>query len=265
MSWGTDVDAWRDFQRTAGLPNSTIELRTYHVRRAGRDLARPPDEVELEHLVEWLASKGWKPNTRRSYRASLRSFYGWALYTGRVRRSPAHQLPPVKVPRTKAKRAPETAYTSAQRIADDRALLAIRLAGTCGLRRGELARSRRDWLERDLLGWTLHVVGKGGRERWVPVPDDLAQTILRRPAGYLFPSPRGGHLTPHHLGKIVSTCLPGDLTTHSLRHRAGYVSYDGTKDIRAVQEFLGHAKLDTVMIYTEVPPASIRAAMEAAA
>lgn len=81
---------------------------------------------------------------------------------------------------------------------------------------------------------------------------------------WLFPSPQGGHLTAHHLGKVVSRWLPEGYTTHTLRHRAGTVAYARTHDLRAVQELLGHAKPETTAIYTEVAGSAIRAAMEAA-
>lgn len=127
------------------------------------------------------------------------------------------------------------------------------------------ARCRREDAERDLLGWALRVRGKGGHERLVPMPDYVAVEVLARPAGWLFPSPRGGHLTPHHLAKMVARWLPADYTMHTLRHRCGTVAYAATHDLRAVQELLGHAKPETTAIYTEVPGQAIRAAVEGAA
>ena len=159
----------------------------------------------------------------------------------------------------------ETAYRGALAQADPRAALAIRLAAQCGLRRGEIARARVEDLEQDLVGWSLRVKGKGGHVRLVPVEDGLAALIRERGAGWLFPSNHGGHLTPHHLGKIVSANLPGELTTHTLRHRCATVAYASTRDLRAVQELLGHAKPETTAIYTAVPDEAVRAAMRAAA
>lgn len=263
--WAAWLGGWRDWSRAAGTPDTTLQLRSYQLDRFAREIRRAPDEVTLDDMTRWLSSKRWKPNTRRSYRAALRSLYGWALATGRVTASPAHQLPAVRIPRSKPRPTPEHSFRRALAIADDRAHLAILLAGACGLRRGEVARARREDLERDLLGWCLRVVGKGGHVRLVPLPEEVAVEVQRRPAGWLFPSARGGHLTPHHLGKLVSECLGGDLTMHTLRHRCGTVAYAATKDLRAVQELLGHAKPETTAIYTETPPESIRAAVEGAA
>jgi integrase/recombinase XerC len=262
--WTDMIDAWATYLRASGAPESTIGQRLYHLRRLASEIDGGP-ALTFDVLVTWLAAHNWAPNTRRSYRASLRAFYGWALADGRVSTSPAHLLPPVRVPRGKPRPTPEVAYRAALQIADDRARLAIMLAARCGLRRGEIARSCRADVEANLLGHDLRVRGKGGHERMVPLPDDLAGTILTRPDGWLFPSSHGGHLTPHHLGKIVSRCLAGDLTTHTLRHRCATTAYAATHDLRAVQELLGHMKPETTALYTQVPDAAVRTAMEAAA
>lgn len=250
--------------RLRHLSPETIGLRLYHVRRAASALGTPPAAVTVEQLTKWLVSHDWKPNTTASYRASLRAFYKWAVFargTG-ITHSPAHELPEVRVPRGKPRPTPEPAYRWALRIADERARLAVLLGGVCGLRRGEIARSRRDWLEPGIGGHVLRVLGKGGHERVFPVPDTIARLILSRPEGYLFPSSQGGHLTPAHLGKLVKAALAGP-TTHTLRHRAGTKSYnEGGKDLRATQEFLGHAKPETTAIYVGADLSDIRSWME---
>jgi integrase len=265
VTWTRDVAAWLAYMTTAGLSQHTVALRAYHLGRMAKELGGSPAAMTADRLTEWLASKAWSASTRRSYRASLRAFYKWAVLTGRVPTSPAHELPAVRVPRGKPRPAPEEAFRLALRTADDRARLAILLAGVCGLRRGEIAAARREDVERDLLGWALRVRGKGGHVRLVPLTDEIERTIRLRPPGWLFPSSHGGHLTPHHLGKIVSRCLPDGLTTHTLRHRCGTQAYAATKDLRAVQELLGHAKPETTAIYTFVSGDAIRAAVEAVA
>lgn len=52
---------------------------------------------------------------------------------------------------------------------------------------------------------------------------------------------------------------------HTLRHRCATVAYAKTRDLRAVQELLGHAKPETTAIYTAVPDDAVRDAMRAAA
>jgi integrase len=250
--------------RAADTALGTIEQRRYHVSRMSIEVRATPTSLTGQQLVDWIASHHWAPNTRRAYRGSLRAFYSWAMATGLVSVSPAHQLPPVKVPRGRPHPTPEAVFTSALEQADELMSIALRLGGYCGLRRGEIARARREDIEPDLAGLSLRVVGKGSHVRIVPLPDELAGDILARPEGWLFPSSHGGHLTPHHLGKKISKALEAGYTTHSLRHRCGTMAYAGSKDLRAVQELLGHANPKTTAIYTQVSDLAIRAAMEAA-
>ncbi|MGI8682030.1 MAG: tyrosine-type recombinase/integrase [Mycobacteriales bacterium] len=264
-TWTEHIAAWENYLRATGSPETTIGLRTYHLTRLARETSTGPATLTFDELVTWLAGHDWAPNTRRAYRGSLRAFYRWATATGRVTTSPAHLLPPVRVPRGKPRPAPEAAYRLALAIADERVRLAVLLAGQCGLRRAEIARTRTEHVEPDLLGSSLRVTGKGGHVRMVPLTDELAALITEHAPGWLFPSTHGGHLTPHHLGKLVTRCLPDDLTTHTLRHRCATVSYAGTRDLRAVQELLGHAKPETTAIYVAIPDESVRAAMLAAA
>lgn len=241
------------------MPPTTVALRTYHLRRVAAEVSATPRTLTVAELERWLAGQRWAPNTRRAYRASLRAFYSWAMASGVVDSSPAHLLPPVKVPRAVPRPTPETLFRAALKNADDRSRLALMLAGVCGLRRGELARARREDVEADLEGFSLRVIGKGGHERLVPMPAELAAFVASRPAGWLFPSPHGGHLTPHHLGKIVSANLPEGWTTHTLRHRCGTRAYAATKDLLEVQTLLGHAKPETTAIYVQVPMTGVRA------
>ena len=61
-----------------------------------------------------------------------------------------------------------------------------------------------------------------------------------------------GHLSARRVGELVGACLPDGMTGHQLRHRYATTVYRTSHDIRAVQTLLGHARLDTTMIYTAV-------------
>lgn len=263
-TWGSVVSSWVAWMRSSGAPETTIGLRRYYVIRlcvAHQD----PVLLSVDDLAEWLSRSGWAPNTKKSARSALRCFYGWLVHTGRLAASPAHLLPAVRVPRGRPKPTPDVLYRAALSGADARTGLAIRLAGQCGLRRGELVRVRGVDVEDDLSGYSLRVVGKGGHVRMVPLPEDLAERLLCLGEEWAFPSPRGGHLTPQHLAKIVTRALGGSVSTHSLRHRAASAAYAGTRDLRAVQELLGHSRPETTAGYVRVPDDAVRAAMKAAA
>lgn len=262
-----EIEQWATWLRAAGRPKSTIDLRTYHVRRIMREIETDPWALDTETLVHYLAGQTWAPETRRAYRASLRAFYTWAQATGRRADNPAALLPTISLPRAVPRPTPDQIWRDALSSADERTRLMLELAGKCGLRRGEIARVRREDVVPDLEGHSLHVKGKGGHERYVPLPDVTAARLLAAPAGWIFPSPHrpGTHLTPHHVGKLISRLLGDGWTTHTLRHRCATVAYWDTKDLRAVQELLGHAKTDTTARYTKTSLSSIRRAVDAAA
>ncbi len=249
--------------QAASCSAETIKLRRYHLTRLARDHLRDVLELETADLERWLGNPAWSASTRRSHRSTLRVFYAWARRAGLIEQDPAEPLPAVRTRRGEPRPADEDDYTWAVARADDRLRRALRLGGECGLRRSEIARVRVEHIEPDLVGSCLRVVGKGGHVRLVPLPDDLAADLRAIGAGWVFPSPRGGHLTPGHIGVLVKRALGS--STHTLRHRAGTLSYAGTLDLRAVQEFLGHASPVTTAIYTQVERSSIRAAMTATA
>lgn len=261
-----EITSWATWLRAAGRPATTIGLRTYHVRRVMGEIETDPWSLTTEMLVDYLGAQNWAPETRRSYRASLRSFYKWAQATGRRGDDPAALLPTIKLPRGIPRPTPDAMYREALTKADDRVRLMVQLAAWCGLRRGEIARVRREDVVEDLVGHSLIVKGKGGHERLVPLMPDLARTLLEAPPGWIFPSSArpGAPLTAHHVGKLVSGVLPEGWTCHTLRHRCATVAYEADRDLRAVQELLGHAKPETTARYTRVPLDAIRAAVRAA-
>lgn len=263
----TELSKWATWLRAAGRPSTTISLRLYHVRRVMTSINTDPWELTTEDLVEYLGSQSWAPETRRSYRASLRGFYRWAQATGRRHDDPAALIPAVELTRGVPRPTPEAVYREALLGADDRVRLMIHLAAHCGLRRGEISRVHRNDVVADLVGWSLRVHGKGGHIRMVPLPDELARTLRESPPGWIFPTTHrnGGHLAPKRVGELVSAALPPGWACHSLRHRCATVAYASTRDLRAVQDLLGHAKPETTARYTQVPVDAIRAAVAAAA
>lgn len=270
---------WPEFDRymhLSGMTDQTRWLRRVHLTRLGRDFAQMHDGASLltateNDLEDLLTLNQWAPNTRRSHRSSLRAFFKWATRKGYVANDPAAGLPAVRVPRAMPRPASEQAYAAAaQGAEDERVRLAAQLAGDCALRRAEVAGIAYEDMFPTDEGWVLRITGKGGHERHTPVPDTLAMDILmhqsRHGGHWLFPNRNNPlkHLTPAHLAKLVSSHMPTGVSTHALRHRAGTKAYSVTRDLRAVQEFLGHANSATTEIYTHVPAASIRAAMNAA-
>ena len=252
--------------RVAGTPDTTLELRRMQVAKIGRELGGvEPWEVRREHLIEWLNSKDWAPQTRRSYRTTLRTFYRWALAFDHVEQDPTRGLPAVRVTQGAPRPAPADRIKAALATADERAHLMILLGATMGLRRGEIAAMHSD----DIGDQFLTVHGKGNRSRLVPLQPDVAHALapLRGTHRYVFTSGEDlhAHITPGVVGKLMSAQLGDGVTAHMLRHRFASAAYAGERDLRAVQTLLGHSKPETTAIYTQVPDGALAAAMDAAA
>jgi len=225
--------------------------------------------VTEDQLLEWVGGETWRRETRRSVYASLRSFWSWAVGSGRCDLSPANALPSVKPEPPLPRPIPEPFYLRALSVAGTRDRLILQLAAHAGLRRAEIARVHRRDLIEDLAGFSLIVHGKGGKDRMVPLPTWLAWTIERAlvEAGgdWLFPGAVDGHLSPQRVGIIASRLLPDGWTLHTLRHRFASKAFARDRDLISVSQLLGHASVATTQRYVRPPDDALRRAVEAAA
>lgn len=265
--WAVAIDMFiATALRAAGAPDTTISTRTAHLRRLARSFSPTgPWEITGEQLVTWAGSQRWALETRRSYRASYRRFYTWAVDTARTTSNPALALPRVKPGRPNPRPTPDRVYRETLIAADRRERLMVRLAAEQGLRRGEVAVAHSDDLFEDLTGWSLLVRGKGGKTRTMPLLPTIAAELLMLPPGYFFPGRIAGHLSARYVGKLVARIMPGAWTMHSLRHRFASRAYAVNRDLFTLQELLGHANPNTTRVYVFVPDDTRRALVHAAA
>jgi integrase len=261
-TWETATRAWLSELRAAGASEGTIELRTAHIRWWAR-VCRSPWSANRPALVAFMGRETWSPETRRSVRSSLRSFYGWAHLEGHIEQNPAARLPKVRVPIAEPRPADDDIIRDVIRRARRRELLLLYLMAEGALRRAEAARVHTRDLE---SGDTLRVHGKGGRVRVIPLTRQLHRALRDCPTGWIFPNGLGGHLTPAHVGVLLRRILPEGTTPHMLRHAAASaLAEDPSVNMFDIRDFLGHASVATSQRYVRVRNARLAAAARSAA
>ncbi len=122
------------------------------------------------------------------------------------------------------------------------------------------------------------VLGKGGKERMVPILPVVAEAVAAYlaacpiplpPEGPLFVGARGGQLSPRIIQYTVARLrgalgLPDTATPHALRHSFATHLLARQGELRAIQELLGHASLSTTQLYTQIDAARLMSAYQAA-
>ncbi len=267
------------------------------VREYGRDLAAflgfltrhlggEPDMAALATVSQmdvraWLAEQaaaGQINATRARHLAAVRSFYRYlARRHGVANPAPGLLGTPKKrapVPRALSAVAATSVAAEVGDVSEDpraqvRDVALFTLLYGCGLRIAEaLALDVRD---RPRPGAALRVVGKGAKERLVPVLPAVQEAVdawlaihpaAGDPAAPLFPGLRGKRLNPAVAQRTMRAYrrlagLPEHATPHALRHSFATHLLAGGADLRSIQELLGHASLSTTQRYTSVDEAGL--------
>jgi integrase/recombinase XerD len=234
------------------------------------------------------AARGFLADLRRTGRrgstlarksAALRSFYAFALREGVVSRDvatlleaprPGSYLPDVLAP-------DEVAAILEAPPADDpvgvRDAAILELLYACGLRVSELVGLD---LERvDLPGLQVRVIGKGDRERRVPMGEPARDRLARyidgprqawtaaTPSPAVFVSQRGRRLGREAVWRLVrrwsgAAGLATRVSPHTFRHSFATHLLEGGADLRVVQALLGHASISTTQLYTHLTGERVR-------
>jgi len=261
--WDEPINAWLGSLAVAKAAPLTIEKRQYHLARlAWAFRTATPWELTTEQIAVWLISNGWGKSTIRSFRSGVSAFYSWGVKAGRTEENPAAELPRVRPADPVPRPADPVAVAQALAKCDDRVRLMIRLADECGLRRREVACVHtRDLIHVD-CGWELVIHGKGDKERIAHITDSLAAAIRNHVKdGFLFPGKIDGHLSPYRVGELVANALEHKYTMHQLRHLFATEILSDTKDVRMVQQLLGHANLNSTTVYLAVAAGPARDAV----
>jgi integrase len=262
QEWMDAIAAYDADQVAGGKPPTTRRTRREHLQHLARRVEGGPWSVTAEVLTAYAAAQSWAHETRRGRRNTFVSFFGWAMRSGLVEENVGATLPKIPIKTARARPAPDRVYREALIRAGHREGLMLRLAAEVGMRRGEVAQASSVDLVEDLVGWSLIVHGKGGRERVVPLPGSLARAILDLPPGPFFPGAVDGHLSARYVGKLLASLMPEAWTMHTLRHRFATRLYALRSDLLLVQETLGHASPTTTRRYVEYDRTRMRSAIE---
>lgn len=231
--------------RGIAVRTRTVYLQTVlaHLETVDPIHAKPAD------IESWLAGLGVGANTLGQYLIRLRQFYKWVVREGYRPDNPIDRLEPPKVAPKKPRPLPDQYLHAIWELAgvEERAWIALGLY--CGLRASEAVNVT---VEDIVDGPSLRVVGKGGRTRIVPLRPEVLEAL--QAVGW----PRSGRFFPKAGLKSASTRVgkllrqvgcPPLYSFHSLRHRYGTELYKASRDIRLVQELLGHSSLQTTQAY----------------
>jgi site-specific recombinase XerD len=259
------------FLESPGLSESTrrayaADLRDFSswLRGAGLGI----DDVDVRALAAYTAElgrarRGLAPATIARRLSAVRSLLRHALGPARVPDAALAPRRPRRLPDTPGLGEVEQAVDAAGRDGGPLALrnaALLELVYSCGLRSAEAVAL--DLGDVDLDREQVHVRGKGGKERLVPLGEEAGWLVGRwlrdgRPAlargacNALFLSVRGRRLDTSVLRRL----LPHP---HRLRHAYATHLLEGGVDLRTIQELLGHASLSTTQVYSHVDARRLR-------
>ena len=241
------------------------------------------DSADLQGYLAWRAEKKLSARSTSRTLSCLRGFYRYLLRENQIKEDPTLQVENPKLGRPLPKSlseedverllaAPDLDSAIGQR---DRAMLEVLYA--TGLRVSELVGLT--LYEVNLRQGVVRVVGKGGKERLVPM-GEIAQTHVEqyirqgrtdtlgeRQVDVLFPSERGQKMTRQtfwyrikHWAKVAGIEKP--LSPHTLRHAFATHLLNHGADLRVVQLLLGHSDLSTTQIYTHIAQSRMKSLHE---
>ena len=262
-----------------GLSQNTLGAYRADLMTLGRGLAEHDKSIELADKADLLAfiatrvESGAKPRSTARQLSSFRRFFRYIMREGMRDSDPTADIEMPRIGRSLPQtltedevdallNAPNTDEPLGHR---DRAMLELLYA--TGLRVSELINITQSQI--NFNQGVLRIVGKGDRERLIPLGEEAQRWIrefidgprmeilLERQTDYLFPTRRGDRMTRQAFWHIIKRYaekanIRSKMSPHSLRHAFATHLLNRGADLRVVQLLLGHSDLSTTQIYTHV-------------
>jgi integrase/recombinase XerD len=245
--------------------NQRLESKSVDLVHAGR--------ADIMDYIAWRVEGGAKPRSTARQLSSFRRFYRYLLREGVISEDPTVNIAMPKIGRSLPQSLTEPDVESllaAPKVAEplghrDRTMLEVLYA--TGVRVSELINLKLDQI--NLNQGVLRIVGKGDRERLIPLGDEAqdwirefidgprSEILLERQTDYLFPTRRGDRMTRQAFWHIIKRYakkagISKKLSPHTVRHAFATHLLNNGADLRVVQLLLGHSDVSTTQIYTHV-------------
>lgn len=257
-------------------------LSSHTIRAYKNDLMQfyNSDYDNVESYIEQLTRSNIKTNTLRRKIACMKVFYNYLKYQNIIEENPFNQLRfqfrtekvlPKTIPYDILKsifiyleRKVIVSKTDYQKQHAERNLLIISLLLSTGIRISELCHIHLKDI--NLSNKTLHIIGKGKKERILFLGDQITFSLLEtyinnycfQPSDYLFSGKYSFNpLSEQSVRLILNTLvkqhnLTTPITPHMFRHSFATMLLDSDVDIRYIQQILGHSSISVTQIYTHV-------------
>jgi len=262
-----------------GLSQNTLGAYRADLMTLARALAEDDksiDKADKDDLLAFIAKRveaGAKPRSTARQLSSFRRFFRYIMREGLRDSDPTSDIQMPRIGRSLPKTLTEEEVDSLLNAPNtdeplghrDRAMLELLYA--TGLRVSELINLKQSQI--NFNQGVLRIVGKGDRERLIPLTDEAMRWIrdfidgprmeilLERQTDYLFPTRRGDRMTRQAFWHIIKRYaqkagVRKKMSPHSLRHAFATHLLNRGADLRVVQLLLGHSDLSTTQIYTHV-------------
>ena len=253
-----------------------VEKLEQYLMAIGKDKLRPQDVTleDLQGCVQWIAKLGMTATSQARTISGLKAFFKFLLLEDMAREDPTQLLEAPKVLR----KLPDVltfeeieqiiAQISLDTAEGHRNKAILETMYSCGLRVSEVINLQITQLHMD-VGF-IRVIGKGNKERMVPIGKDAMRQIdiyrrnvrIALPVKYgeedtLFLNRRGGALSRVMIFLVIKELtkkagIHKNVSPHTFRHSFATHLVEGGADLRAVQEMLGHESITTTEIYTHL-------------